>query len=300
MVDQTGAPQQIIADDRMIFIVDIAGDLDGVVTQATDDRGDNVLTGALYVDAVIAFQRIQLDAFDIVESHVQPGAEDTLTGNHEVIVERRTQHHDFVEPGAAVDADRRVDGVIDGIRTATAVDLCIALLNHTFVIVRQIDGHKGPDDKGVVIGLALQTQGALIVIDVEGVFAGAAKYGGGLADAVTHISNTVQCQPQGFLVVHGILDSGKRLRIDFIQHRIERSRVKNNRVGIRVPDQADDDCRGVGVEGILRINAGISITRCTKDLANLEDVITRAPVQRSNRAIIIRDNFVVTCQAINN
>ena len=119
----------------------------------------------------------------------RPAPKMPFAGDDEAVVERRAQHHDLVEARAAVDADRRIDRVIDGVGAGAAVDL-------GFALHRQVERHEGAHDELVVVRLAFEPEGSLVVIDVEGVFTAAAEYRGRMGDAVAHVGDAVQRQAQ--------------------------------------------------------------------------------------------------------
>ena len=104
---------------------DVAHHVDRVAAQPADHRGDDIRARAEDVDRVVAFERIQLRALDVHERHVQARAEDAFARDDEIVVERRAEHHDPVEARAAVDADRRVDRVVDRVGAVAAVDFGI-------------------------------------------------------------------------------------------------------------------------------------------------------------------------------
>ena len=286
MRDHARAAQQVAADDGT---GDVAHDLDDVVAKTADYGGDDLRAGAQDEDRVIALEGIELGALDIRELHVQARAEDAFPGDHEAVVERCAQHHDLVEARAAVEADRRVDGIVDRVGAVAAVDLGVALHG-------QVQRHERAHRELIVARFALEPQGAGVVVDVEGVCAAAAESGGSVGDARADVGDAVERTPERPLVVDRRIDRIQGALRQDAGHRIERGRIKDDGARNRIPDQADDHRRGG--ELVDRRKPGGRIARRAEHLADLERVVAVAAVERGDGAVVVDDELVVAAEAV--
>src|SRR5262249_14326868 len=124
-------------------------DVESVAAQTADDGGGEVRACALHEEAIVALGAVDLERFDVDEVHEQAGAEYAVSRYDEVVVELGADDDDVVEAVAAVDIDRRIDGVLDevGARAAAYVGA------RALVVLRAGQG-EGLDDEGVVAGVA--------------------------------------------------------------------------------------------------------------------------------------------------
>ena len=120
MVDAAADALELAGDD---VLDDVAGDVDRVGAQAADDAVGDAEGRGLDEELVVALEAVDLDDLDRGVADVEPGAEDALGGDHEVVGELGAEHDELVEAGAAVDRDRRVDVVGDLVLAAAGADV---------------------------------------------------------------------------------------------------------------------------------------------------------------------------------
>ena len=173
VVDDAAPAFEVLADDRAVGHV--AGDVKGIVAQAADNGGDDVAVGAQDGEVVVALQAVDFDRLDVLVADVQPGAEHALVGDHEVVGELGADDDHLVEAGAAVEIDRRVDVVLDGVG-AFAADRLGGVLGRDSGAAHQ---RKRADDEVVVAVVAFEPQLGLVAVDGELVVTRAAVGGKG-------------------------------------------------------------------------------------------------------------------------
>jgi hypothetical protein len=132
------------------------------------------LDAAPAADSIVAFERIQNDALNIIEADIQARTEYAFLGDHEIVTEWRSEHYYRVKAITTIDVDRGVDGVLDEILIQTTIDFRFGLL-----LGIDIDRYKRANDERIVIRLAFEPQGTDIAIDAEDIVVIAAEDGGG-------------------------------------------------------------------------------------------------------------------------
>ena len=158
---------------------DVAADVETVVAQAADEAGDYIGRGRQHIEMVVAFEAVDLEFFGIAQFHVQACALHALVGDDEGVGRLGAQHHHGIGAGAAVDADRRADVVLDMVVAGAAAERRIAHRKRA-----AIRAHEGAHDELVVAVFAEQLQRGLVAVHREAVVAVAAEHRGGVADAL--------------------------------------------------------------------------------------------------------------------
>ena len=152
---------------------DIASNEELIAAQPADQRGDHILACAEDKECVVAFETVDFDRlFDAVDTDIQPGAEHAVFRDHEIIIGFRADHSDRIKACAAIDAERRVDVVVDRIIAGAGVQQQI------------VGGDEGADDEIVVAVLAFHAQLRLVGEDCDDVAAAAAENDHAFGDAV--------------------------------------------------------------------------------------------------------------------
>ena len=127
----------------------VAGHVDGVGPQATDDSVGHPEFGGLHEELVVAFQAIDLDHLNGGVGHAQAGTKDALLGDHDVVGELGAQNHQLVKAGSTVHRDRGVDVVAHLVVAATGAD--VGRLRHRETPPDLRRGHAvGVEHDGVV------------------------------------------------------------------------------------------------------------------------------------------------------
>ena len=256
MVDETALTFQFLRRDH---IGHVAGHIEGVVAQPTDDAGGDAERGALDAEVVVALQAVHLQHLDGGVGDVQAGAEHALVGDDDVVAKLGAEHQHLVEAIAAVDGDRRIDVVFDQIVAGTALQHLrggggTAALADRHAIRVGLDGaigiglrqREGAHHEQVVAVVALQAQRGLVAVDLEHIVAAAALRHQGRAVAPAQVTTRGG---------HGAEYVGRRK---------------------------------VGADAALR----------AEDLADLEVVVTGAAVQRGDGAVVVDREVVVAAQAL--
>ncbi len=167
--DEPAVPVEAVADDGDRLVAAAAADVEGVAALAADELEVDGRARALHVEGVVAGAAIDDHLLDVGERDVEAGAEDALVGDHERVAEVGSDHHDRVEAVAAVDPHRGVDRVADEVGAGATVDV-----RERRVRVVRVDLHERLDGEGVVAVLAVEPELGEVVVDHEGVVAGAA------------------------------------------------------------------------------------------------------------------------------
>ena len=141
----------------------VAGDLDGVAAEPTEDVGLDGRVRRLDEDAVVALHRLDHQALDCDIGDVAAAAVHRVLGDHEDVADLGADHDDRVVAAAAVDVHRSVGRVLHEVLAAAGVDVRVLRLRD-----------EAADDEGVVPALAVEEELALVAEDVEDVLAGPA------------------------------------------------------------------------------------------------------------------------------
>ena len=119
MIDDAADAVEILADD---VEVDIARDDEAVAAETADDGRYDVRTRAQDEEGVVALKSVDFQRlFDAVNLDVETRAKDAVLGDEERIFAFCADCDDRIEAEAGVDADRRVDVVLERIVVVTDV-----------------------------------------------------------------------------------------------------------------------------------------------------------------------------------
>ena len=167
--------------DRLAVLA--AADIEGVAAQAANQHQLDMRVGAADVEVVVAFERVDDHFFQAGKRDKHAGAKNALVVDDHVVAELGADHRQGVVAVAAVDLDWRVERVRDHVGALPAIDVGARRLG-----IARVDLDEGANPEGVVIVLAVHRKIGKVVIDGEGVIAGAAVKRGGLADAVAEVA----------------------------------------------------------------------------------------------------------------
>ena len=145
-----------------------AADVDRVVAgAAVDDRFER-RTRAQDPDLVRPAGAVDLDALHVRERDDPARARDVLVGDDEAVADRRADHDDRVDAGAAVDLDRAVLDVLVAVRALAAEER--GQVRDVVRIVRVLlQREERLQEEAVVAVAAVRVDLRSVVVDLEGV-----------------------------------------------------------------------------------------------------------------------------------
>jgi len=191
VVDHCAAALEL---EGLDLVCDVATDVDRIAAEAANDAHRHAEWRAQDVEVVVALEAVDFQNLDVVEADIHAPAENAVLGDDEVVGELGAQHHHLVEAGAAVDRDRGIDVVLDGVVVVAGQDVGLFCRRQAVRVARgQRKGHagsrigqdgavrirlrqrEGPHDEQVVARIALEAQLGLVAINDEGIVAVAAR-----------------------------------------------------------------------------------------------------------------------------
>ncbi len=160
-----------------------AGYVKRVAAQAANQLNIHIGIGTGDKEAIIACGSIHHHPLNATEGNEQARSIHAGRCDHKVIAELGAQHRQRIEPVAAGNSHRRIDGEADKVSALTAIDIG----KWRFWIIR-IHAYKGAHQEVVVILFAKQRERGCIVIYRKRIAAGAAIERSRETDAVTEIT----------------------------------------------------------------------------------------------------------------
>ena len=188
LVDHATVSFEAAADDDDGFAIREAAHIERVCSEAADGFEHNILRSADDEECVVTFECIDGQFFDAVVGDEKSGTEDAFARHHKVVAEFGADDRQSIKSIAALDAHRRIYGVIDEVRTLTTVDVGKRLLR-----ILRIDFYERADTEGIIVLLTEEEEFREVAIDGEAVATRSAAQLGRGADAITEVTLGGEC-----------------------------------------------------------------------------------------------------------
>ena len=109
---------EIVADDRDRRAGRIAADEERIAAKPAVDFGNDLIAGRQHEEAIVALGTVGNQLLDVDVADIQAAAEHAVVGDDEVVRELGTDNAHGVEAVAAIDADRSVQHIENGVGAA--------------------------------------------------------------------------------------------------------------------------------------------------------------------------------------
>ena len=183
---------------------DVPADDEGVAAGTAVESGHHALRRAENVESVVALEAIDRERLNVRIGDIDAAAKYSGRSDDEGVVGLRAKDDERIEPGAALDLDRRVDVIFDRVVAAATL----------YADVGPGRDEEGSDDKGVIAAAADHREVGLVRIDLEGVLARPAVQHRRLVDAIGQVADGRQSR------LHSVSDP----RADITRRRSDRRR----------------------------------------------------------------------------
>ena len=237
----------------------VGANVEDVVAQATDDLGRHAERRALDREVVVALHAVDFEHLDVGEGDVDAATEYALVGDDEVVAELGAEDQHLVEAGAAIDGHGRVQRVLDEVVAGAALD-------HLFT-----DGRKAT--LGARNAIAVEHQRA-----VERVGLGKRER--------AHDEQVVAV---------AAFEAQRRLVAVNLERVVSAAALGHDGRTVAAAQVAARRRHGAKHVTGQQVGAGIALR--TELLADLEEVVASATVQRGDDAVVVRREVVVAATA---